>query len=231
MIVLGHRGIPVLCTENTIQSFLKALECGADGLETDVRLTEDGIPVLSHDADLTRVFGADVKIRETPLSKLKDYTIEGQTIPTLEEFLQTIPSGKYINLEIKEAEAGEITVEMSQKLYDGDIIYSSFDHCLINKLKYQHPALNFGYLFDETHINMTIEEFLSLFERNTFSAHLPIDAKQYNSELFRTLLVELRKRGIKIVLWNVNSKDEVEGFDELIDHIITDDVRLFVNSR
>lgn len=57
MKVLGHRGIPVLHSKNTIKSFLTALRYGADGLETDVRLTADGVPVLIHDEDLERLAG------------------------------------------------------------------------------------------------------------------------------------------------------------------------------
>ncbi|XDA87519.1 hypothetical protein R6Z07F_017200 [Ovis aries] len=50
----GHRGAPMLGPENTIMSFEKAVEYGAHGLESDVRISFDGVPFLMHDYDLTR---------------------------------------------------------------------------------------------------------------------------------------------------------------------------------
>jgi glycerophosphoryl diester phosphodiesterase len=49
--VIGHRGAPRVAPENTIASFEKAIEVGADAIETDVCVTRDGCFVLWHDAD------------------------------------------------------------------------------------------------------------------------------------------------------------------------------------
>jgi len=228
MIILGHRGIPVLCSENTLRSFLEAFRYGADGIETDVRLTKDGVPVLIHDDNLERLLGVDVKIGDLTFPELRSYRIGEETIPTLAELLQQFPGRKCLNLEIKEAGAGEISVEMSQKMYEGEIIYSSFNHEMINELKHKYPNLKFGYLFDETALNMTMDEFFSLFKENTFSAHIPIGLRRYDEKLFQMMLNELHKMGIKIALWTVDSKSDVEDIKEFVDYVITNDVRLFV---
>lgn len=228
MIVLGHRGIPALCPENTLRSFLEAFKYGADGIETDVRLTKDGVPVLIHDDNLERLVGVDTKISSLTYLELRDYRISEETIPTLEELLKQVPSGKHLNLEVKEAEAGEITIRISQEMYDGEIIYSSFNHGLIDELKHRYTNLKFGYLFDETALKMTMDEFFSLFKENTFSAHLPIELRKYDESLFQMMLKELRKMNIRIVLWTVDSRSDVEDVKEFVDYVITNDVRLFI---
>lgn len=52
--VIGHRGASALAPENTLAAFRRAIADGADGVELDVRLSGDGIPVVIHDANLLR---------------------------------------------------------------------------------------------------------------------------------------------------------------------------------
>ncbi|XP_067347996.1 glycerophosphodiester phosphodiesterase domain-containing protein 5-like isoform X2 [Channa argus] len=52
--LIGHRGAPMLAPENTLMSFMKAVESGSDGLETDVTISFDGVPFLMHDRTLRR---------------------------------------------------------------------------------------------------------------------------------------------------------------------------------
>ncbi|NXT09206.1 GDPD5 protein, partial [Prunella fulvescens] len=52
--LIGHRGAPMLAPENTEMSFLKTIEHGGDGLETDVAISYDGVPFLMHDDTLRR---------------------------------------------------------------------------------------------------------------------------------------------------------------------------------
>ncbi len=226
MIILGHRGIPALIKENTLESLLKAIELGADGIETDVRLTKDGVPVLMHDDNLSNFCDDDIKIKELTISELKEFRYDGMTVPTLEEFLLSVPPKKCLNLEIKEYEAGEITIDLGKR-YEGNVIYSSFNHDLITKLKNKYTDCKFGYLFGEAHMEMSIEEIIYLLKHNTYSAHLPIRGYLLKPEIFNNLLSMLREMGIKIVFWTVNSKDEIAQIDEYIDYLITDDVRIF----
>lgn len=45
----AHRGFSGKYPENTMLAFEKAIELGADGIELDVQLTKDGVPVIIHD--------------------------------------------------------------------------------------------------------------------------------------------------------------------------------------
>jgi len=226
--ILGHRGLPVLYKENTLQSLLAPFSFGADGIETDVRLTKDGVPVLIHDETLTNFCGAGVRVGDLTLAELREYKSDGETIPTLEEFLKLAPKNRCLNIEVKEYEAGELSVLICKTFYEGEIIFSSFNHRLITELKEKYNGLKFGYLFDEQHISMSDEEILALFDKNTYSAHLPVIGLLYFPERLVNIIKELKKREIKIVLWTVNSKNDIARITEYVDYVITDDVRIFL---
>ncbi|NEB02952.1 glycerophosphodiester phosphodiesterase [Streptomyces sp. SID13726] len=83
---VAHRGDPYRVRENTIDSLRAALDRGADAVETDVRLTKDGVPVLLHDETLKRLWEHD-----RPLLSLSAAEVRGLTdgrVPTLADALQ-----------------------------------------------------------------------------------------------------------------------------------------------
>ena len=53
-LIIAHRGASLIAPENTLAAFALAMESGADGIELDVRLSRDGVPVVIHDATLRR---------------------------------------------------------------------------------------------------------------------------------------------------------------------------------
>lgn len=230
MYVLGHRGIPRLLKENTLPSLLKAIELGGDGIETDIRLTKDGVPVIIHDDNLLNFCGANIRVRDVTFEELKNYKDGGYTVPSLRELLDSLPTGKSINLEIKEYEAGEITVEFS-KDYQGEVIYSSFDHKLITELKYKYPTCKFGYLFGKEHLNLSIDQVIELFKSRTYSAHLPVIGLKEHKQLLKDIVLTLHNLGIKIIFWTVNDKQEIKEIQSYVDYVITDDVRIFIDNN
>ncbi|MGD2112188.1 MAG: glycerophosphodiester phosphodiesterase family protein [Gammaproteobacteria bacterium] len=64
-VLIAHRGEPLSWPENSLAGCTAALEAGARYLETDVQITVDGIPVLSHDASLLKLTGHDLEIATT----------------------------------------------------------------------------------------------------------------------------------------------------------------------
>lgn len=51
LLIIGHRGSPTVEVENTIASLARSVEEGANGIEIDISITKDGIPILWHDWD------------------------------------------------------------------------------------------------------------------------------------------------------------------------------------
>jgi len=104
---LAHRGDGRRATENTIPALLAALDMPAcDGLEFDVRLSADGVPVLSHDADLARVFGRRERVEQLTADELGDIGV-----PTLAAVLAAVGRRPFLDIELK-LDTGRIGVEV-----------------------------------------------------------------------------------------------------------------------
>ena len=104
---LAHRGDGRRATENTIPALLAALDVPAcDGLEFDVRLSADGVPVLSHDADLARVFGRRERVDQLTADELGDIGV-----PTLAAVLAAVGRRPFLDIELK-LDTGRIGVEV-----------------------------------------------------------------------------------------------------------------------
>ncbi len=105
--VVGHRGASGECPENTILSFDRAVEQGADALEFDVRVTAEDVPVVVHDATVDRTTNGSGPVRSYSLEELRALDAGlGQPIPTLDEVLDRYPDLPLI-IEIKERPAAE----------------------------------------------------------------------------------------------------------------------------
>ena len=147
-LILGHRGYKAKYVENTRESFLKALEAGADGIELDVHLTKDGQVVVFHDFEMSRMTKEKGFIFEYSLEELRALKLKNHhTIPTLEEVVDDIVKFKknnsiskvYLNVEFKAGSQMYENIEAKvmnicySKLSCEEVIFSSFDHhCLLN---------------------------------------------------------------------------------------------------
>ena len=107
--VFAHRGLSLEAPENTLLSFLKALSSGATHLETDVHVTRDGTAVLSHDPDLVRLAGRNVRVDQLTMAELRRIDLGvGQSFVSLGEALDTFPEARF-NIDVKAAGAAEPT--------------------------------------------------------------------------------------------------------------------------
>lgn len=64
-ILIGHRGEPSSYPENSLSGFEAVLQAGAAYIETDVQLTADAVPILSHDPDVVKLTGQDYVVMQT----------------------------------------------------------------------------------------------------------------------------------------------------------------------
>lgn len=105
--IIAHRGLAVDAPENTLLAFLRALSAGATHLETDVHATADGVAVISHDPDLSRVADRPERIQDLTMAELRNIRLpHGQTFCSLAEALDAFPEARF-NIDIKDARAAE----------------------------------------------------------------------------------------------------------------------------
>lgn len=114
-ICFAHRGAAAELPENTLPSFARALELGADALETDLHMTSDGVVVAAHDADGVRMANERSEIRRSTLREVKRWDVgfgfeergarphagKGFQVPTFEEMLDAFPD-TLINVDAKQ---------------------------------------------------------------------------------------------------------------------------------
>ncbi|MFP4638781.1 MAG: glycerophosphodiester phosphodiesterase [Spirochaetaceae bacterium] len=108
-LTFAHRGYSARAPENTMPAFREAAEAGVPGIELDVRLSRDGVPVVIHDPDLLRLAGSDATIAELTVAELAEADVgswlsrefAGTGIPTLAEVFDTFGERFYYDIEIK----------------------------------------------------------------------------------------------------------------------------------
>jgi glycerophosphoryl diester phosphodiesterase len=207
MKVLGHRGC-IYEPENTIRSFKRAFDFGADGVELDTQVTSDGFVVVSHDENLIRLTGDDFSIRSHSYSELLLQRIEGETVPLLADVLALAKEeGKLVDVELKNpSDFIRVAKVVEGFNYEGFFISSFFHKCLFEG-KSSFPKIKFGYLY----------------------AHEPRDLVVYASEIdilkpeVEYVTENYRKYASVTIPWTVNEKPDVKRLLDLgIFAVITD---------
>jgi glycerophosphoryl diester phosphodiesterase len=138
MIRLAHRGDWRHAPENTLAAIEAALAVpGCDGVEFDVRLSSDGVPVLLHDETLSRVQGRPERVDEVTAGEL-----EGLGVPSLADALAAIPHRVMVDVELKDRH-DRVVVEViaagrGPGLVNG--VVSSFDADTLERIAGLAPA-------------------------------------------------------------------------------------------
>lgn len=143
MLIFSHRGVAHDgADENSVKALCHALEHGIDGIELDIRLTRDGVAVVTHDKDLRRIAGNNRKIESVLSKELRDIPLRrGSTIPELDEVTSNVPPPMLFDIEIKDVEAFYAVAKKlrtSKTLRDRTII-SSFHKDVIELVEKEIP--------------------------------------------------------------------------------------------
>lgn len=149
----AHRGLHDLehgVPENSLEAFRLAIEHGY-GAELDVHLLADGGLGVMHDSNLHRTTGCDGKMEDLTTAQLEDYHLQGteQTIPTLQQVLETVDGETPLIIELKTAENADKLCETVCKLldtYHGVFCLESFDPRCTIWLRKNRPDLIRGQL-------------------------------------------------------------------------------------
>lgn len=231
--VWAHRGASAYAPENTLEAFRMAVDCKADGIELDVQKTKDGKLVVIHDETLDRVSRASGLVKDFTYEKMKDINVNErfpklgtQYIPTLEEVYELIrPTNLTINVELKTGvifypEIEEQVLELTKQMgMQERVIYSSFNHYTIRKIKRLQPDAVTGLLYQDGMIDVFT------YAKQTVQADA-LHPAIYNVQ-YPDFYAKCRKHGLKVHVWTVNEEEHMRLLCENeTDAMITNDPKL-----
>ena len=160
--IFAHRGAAAYAPENTLESFELAVQMQADGVELDVQICASGELVVCHDEHIGRVSDGQGLVKSLTLKELKSFRFNrthpeyaSARIATLSEVFQLLkPTNLAINIELKNSWVAypgmeEQVIDLAAKEFDLDrVIFSSFSHASMQKVKSIDPSLYCGLLYD-----------------------------------------------------------------------------------
>lgn len=234
--VWAHRGARLTEAENTLEAFTLALDLGADGLELDVQLSADGIPVVTHDEKLTRVAGVRRKVEELSLKELRELNMAAyrpslglRRIPLLEEVLELIRSrGCTLNIELKNSIVPyegmeEKVLELVRRAGVEDLIlYSGFNHDSMKKMASLAGKEKCALLYE-----YPLKDPLMRAAQYDACALHPAESLADDG-----LFDRAHAAGLAVNVWTVNSPEGITRLLKLgADAIITDDPALALRLR
>ena len=155
----AHRGASSYAPENTLSAFCMGLQMGANGIETDVQRTRDGVLVLFHDDSITRITGREGAISDYTYQELlsmdmgahKGDLYRGEKIVTFEEFLRHFGNRNLtLAIEIKQLGIEKDIFDMLQRMpHIAHIVITSFKWDALVAYRVCDPQAYIGYLTKE----------------------------------------------------------------------------------
>jgi glycerophosphoryl diester phosphodiesterase len=225
---IGHRGASARAPENTLASFETAIGDGADGLEFDVRLTRDGVPIVLHDATVDRTTsGRGVaaaldfdQIRRLDAGSWFAPRFRDERVPTLADTLDLARGRCGVNIELK-IETGDparlaraVAVVIAGARFRGWLVVSSFSKPALFAARAAMPRAALGCLASRTARGLrATHKALGLW---SFHPHLRL-ATPRRLRLARDL-------GLRVLVWPVNDGRAARRLAAAgVDGIMTDD--------
>ncbi len=208
--IWAHRGASKIAPENTMAAFAAAVELGADGLELDIHLSRDGIPVVIHDESLQRTTDGQGLVADASLERLKQLDaggwlspeFMGEPLPTLEEVLSAFSGKLRLNLELKEFDAGVEVLSLLRQYPEAEIIISSFDYDLLKRLRSLDETLPLAVLFAEGNWRQAVR----LASELSACAFHPAD-----NLVCRRMVAACRKLALPVSVWTVDRAEQARS--------------------
>ena len=133
-LIIAHRGASAEAPENTLAAFRRAVALKADGIELDVQLTCDSIPVVFHDSSLLRLTGQRGLVTAKTWPELKNLRIQDSSegIPRLVDVLTFIRRRIVVQIELKRGVAvAPVVAAIKKARASAWVILASFELDLV----------------------------------------------------------------------------------------------------
>lgn len=154
-IIFAHRGLPVKFAENSLEGFRYAATHGAEGVELDVHLTKDKVPVVMYDEEIDRTTDdGSGYIKDYTLSEIRKFHLKnGEPVPMLRELFEILQDKDlYINLEFKTNKVHDKGIEAivlalaKEYHFVHPIIFSSFNYQTLKNCQRVDPHQQYCFL-------------------------------------------------------------------------------------
>lgn len=226
---IAHRGASRAAPPNTIAAFRAAVEAGADGIELDVHLSADGVPVVIHDSTVDATMDGRGRVADLTLGQLKqldagssfDPTFAGERIPELEEVLEMTGESTLINVELKSTSFRDSRLEeavislLMRRGRTRNVLLSSFNPLSLRRAKRLAPGIPGALLYGPSLPLPLRKAWLAPLAPHEIRhpEHTMIDARYVNWA---------RQRGYRVNTWTVDDENEMRRLIHTgIDGIIT----------
>jgi len=225
-LVFGHRGACRYTPENTVPSFLQALEMGAHGVELDVHLSKDGVPVVIHDFGVEKTTDGSGLVVNKILAELKSLDagvhkgaeFAGIRIPTLDEVFEALAGRLAVNVEVKADTDGieQVVADCIARHDMADkVIISSFNPLILKRFADTQPHLKLGFLIDPQETPEMALTFMSVVKHHARHPH--------HSAIDAAYVRVAHQFDYRVNTWTVNEPERALELAELgVDCIITD---------
>ena len=229
---IAHRGGTEVAFENTFEAFADAYALGYRWLETDVQISKDGFLYAIHDNNLKRTAGININIDKLNSEDLDQILISGKhRIPRLDLLLRKFNDVTF-NLDAKNIHAAKALVN----LLNND---KSFRNLCLGS--FSHKTMNYMREFLKRDLPMSFSkwEVFSLildikFNKNAKynASYLQIPKSYLGYKLIsKKLLDYCKKNGIKVHVWTINKRSDMESLIGMgVDGIMTDNCRTLLDA-
>lgn len=224
-LILGHRGAPLECPENTFGSFRRAMEHGADGVELDVQRSADDAPVVIHDLTLDRTTDGRGEVRAHTWAELSRlHAGPGEPLRRLGEVATwAAGAGAWLNVELKGegTEAAVLAVLERAGMLDRTFLSSFLPTAVleVGKLAPHVRRAVVTEVWDDT-----VREVVRDAGAGGVCIHRGLATP--------VLLRELADAGLSVVVWTVDDPEEVKTLLRAgVAGIISNDPRRSVQAR
>ena len=217
---IAHRGASAYEPENTLLSFRRAMEMGADMIELDVRLSHEGHIVVIHDKELDRTTSGNGLVREKTLLELRELDVgKGEKIPTLEEVIVLVKGRTGLVIELKEPGTEEWVVNLVRKNnLIGETFIVSIYQDLLSKVKELEPELKTGLIifYSPDPVGLTKECFADV-------------VAPFHNLVTKELVEKAHESNLAIITWTVDDRKRAEELIIMgVDGIVTNRLDIFI---
>lgn len=232
-LIIGHRGASAVAPENTMAAFQEAIAVGADGIEFDVRLASDGVPVVIHDSTLRRTGGVNRRVADLSwdeLSKVdvggwfKAGSFAGETVPSLAqlfELFRTNNRSLYLEMKCDSPAEYKPLAEACCRMIDKyslkeRVVVECFQLSALGIVKEIDPNIKTAALFDRVFTDQSVV---------TRATEIGAMAVALHHRLGRKNLVgKAKQAGLHVAVWTVDDPIWIDRARAMnVDALITND--------